>query len=203
MGHLPRFPHKKFPFFSLRSDLQSVVRFVCLLCLAISPAWGQSLVDTDKPLSDSELAVSTVVWGIVGYTRWPEKHDNHLKVCIVGHSDNIEIHKRTAGFIAPARQATVEELLPKHLGEAQCDVVIVGRLDDAEREHILGILTGKPVLTIGEQSAFCSAGGMFCLEKMAKGLLFEANLDAIGRSTLKINPQVLLLSKKVAAQREP
>jgi hypothetical protein len=51
------------------------------------------------------------------------------------------------------------------------------------------------VLLLGEGADFCSDGGMFCLEPGAGASRFGANLDAIARSGLRVNPLVLRIAR--------
>jgi hypothetical protein len=84
---------------------------------------------------------------------------------------------------------------------SSCDVVYVG-LAAATRE-LLRHVAGHPVLMLGEGAAFCSDGGMFCLEPAAAAeqVRFNANLDAIARSGLRVNPLVLRIARGSAANR--
>jgi len=66
--------------------------------------------------------------------------------------------------------------------------------------QLLSAISGQPVLSIGEHQEFCSLGGMFCLDlNDPKGVTFSTNLDAISRSKVRINPQVLRLAERLKA----
>lgn len=145
---------------------------------------------------------SMVIWGIVNYTRWPQE-DGALKVCLLGSSTHAEVIRRSAEVIQFRRTIVVREIPATVEKIKDCNVAYFGDLPAQQLTLLLRALMNLPVLTIGEDSAFCSAGGMFCLlsdregETMNGEGLFAANLDVISRSGLKVNPRVLRLSQQM------
>ena len=176
-----------------------LVAALCLFAGALAQA-ADSSADERMLLAESQASVGATVWGIVSYTRWPVQPEV-LQVCIAGHSAHAEAIRRTADWIGAERLSVVRQLEPGD-NPAACDLLYVGEVAPAVRTRLLGQLTGAPVLTIGEGASFCSAGGMFCLDQdnaasPAAGVRFSANLDAISRSGLRVNPQVLRLSRQL------
>lgn len=180
-------------------------RFLCRAALALLSLPAVRLAAADERAegamhegiaADLSLAISTTVWGIVGYARWPEE-PTPLRVCVVGHSAYEDALRNSAHVLMPGRQVDLGRLSGEDNPVGRCDVVYVGAMAPARRAALLQQLHGLPVLTIGEDADFCSDGGMFCLEPRDDGLRFEANLDAIARSQLRINPQVLRLSRRL------
>ncbi len=145
--------------------------------------------------------IGAMVWGIVSYTRWPQP-PQPLRVCIAGttaHEDDI---RGASTWTPPERNCVIHTLAEAEDPAAACDLVYVGALAPAATAALIGQLAGKAVLSIGEGSDFCSAGGMFCIETGAHrggdaGPRFGANLDAISRSGLRVSPQVLRLSRQL------
>ena len=140
------------------------------------------------------LEVSAMVWRIIGYTRWPVDSPS-LYLCVAGHSVNAEALQQSVKFVSYRRETFVREWHPDEDPATTCNVLYVGEMSATERMQLLKRLADAPVLTIGETPDFCSSGGMFCFAFREEGLYFEVNLDAIGRSELRVNPQVLRLAR--------
>jgi len=156
---------------------------------------------TQGAASSLELRVAYTVWGIISYTKWPEAK-GALRVCLPG-GDNLYAGfiRRSADKVALGRKIVVRTTPTDPAGT--CDVVYFPAMSLGDAGRALRPLGGSPILTIGEGETFCSAGGMFCLmpgdeaetETIGAGR-FAANLDATSRSPLRVNPQVLRLSKR-------
>jgi hypothetical protein len=154
---------------------------------------------------DSSGLSSMVIWGIVNYTRWPQE-DGPLKVCLLESSAQTEVIRRSAEAFHFRRVIVLREP-PATLADIKgCDVAYFGSLPAQQTTLLLRTLVNLPVLTIGEGTDFCSAGGMFCLasdrETAAENGegMFATNLDVIARSGLRVNPRVLRLSQQMRGQ---
>lgn len=177
-------------------------RKLFIYCLALLPlAGGTQLLRAQHGQlpAEREPSASAVVWGIISYTRWPQPQEP-LRLCVVGDAWGKDALQRSSDRLGPQRSATVRDDISAEDVSSDCDVVYVGRLAQERLIMLVASVTGKPVLTIGEERDFCSFGGMFCLNDAAVGARFAANLDAISRSGLRINPQVLRLTRQVPEQ---
>jgi hypothetical protein len=158
----------------------------------------------DKPPTNNELS-GVVVWGIVSYTRWPLEN-GPMKFCLLGESAHAAVIRRAAETLQFRRAVVLRETLPTVEAVEGCDVAYFGFLPEQQTTLLLRALVGLPVLTIGEGAAFCSAGGMFCLLPDAGAaaanddVLFATNLDVISRSSLRVTPRVLRLSRRIHGQ---
>jgi len=152
-----------------------------------------------------ELRVAYTVWGIISYTQWPEAKAT-LRVCLPGGDNRyVSFIRKSADKVNLGRKIVVRTTPADPTGT--CDVVYFPAMSIGEAGHALRPLGGAPVLTIGEGGTFCSAGGMFCLMLGDGGEAenagrFAANLDATSRSPLRIDPQVLRLSKHNAGGKK-
>jgi hypothetical protein len=146
-----------------------------------------------------------VLAGIVHYTRWPET-PALLHVCVDMRDElasGAGAH-RLADALATLGPAPVS-IEGRHLdaGAASmldCQALYVGNAPPVAWQRLLKELVNRPVLTIGYSEEFCSWGGQFCLERTDPGaateLRIRANLDAISRSGLRVNPQLLRLTQR-------
>ncbi|MDR2208225.1 MAG: YfiR family protein [Azoarcus sp.] len=175
-------------FFSLFAPACVLVLFASLMFSA----------DAQQGATDASEAPAsrliTIFWGIVGYTQWPDAKES-FRICLSGDNRHLAMIRQSA--IKLGHGVATLSLLEN--AATSCDIVYVSGTGDDEAGKLPRLLDGAPVLSIGEGEDFCSMGGMFCLLSSDKedGAIdeFAVNLDAISRSTLRINPQVLRLSK--------
>jgi len=170
----------------------------CLLALGLGVcALGSAAqpVPAASPASAvPRSGVATVVAGILGYTRWPSE-GSAVRLCTLGRSPAVDELLSAPSLGTPQRRVAVQALSSPAQASAACDAVYVaGAGGPAARESLRG-LAGQPVLLLGEGADFCSDGGMFCLEPAGGATRFGANLDAIARSGLRVNPLVLRIAR--------
>lgn len=166
-------------------------------CIAPALAAAQnSATDHAHNLAGAETPLSTaaIVAGILNYTAWPGP-SRSLSACITRSSR--EAHDllqqlEQSKIRHPLLLLRVEANSP--LPEA-CDLVYFEGWSGPAARSALRKLDRKPVLTIGHEPEFCSDGGLFCLSKAGSSTRFEVNLDAVTRSGLRVNAQVLRLAK--------
>lgn len=145
--------------------------------------------------------VLSIVNGIIHYTRWPNL-GGKLEVCLIGESDYFSLFDRLS---APIQEvvgvpATFVRIKKPEEAVSQCNLIYVGRWKEYDTRQLLSTLAGQPILSIGEEREFCSMGGMFCLDLNDPGEVhFSTNLDAISRSKVRVNPQVLRLAERLKA----
>jgi hypothetical protein len=171
--------------------------FACALMMFASPTFliREAQGAGADGMQASEL--TTVFWGIVGYTRWPDAK-GALRICLSGDSRHLAMIRRSA---IELKHRAITLFTPEKAVSA-CDIVYVSGASADDVGKLLRLLDDAPVLTIGDGGEFCSMGGMFCLlpggggsgEKTIAG--FAVNQETISRSPLRVNPQVLRLSKR-------
>lgn len=172
--------------------LSRVLHGILFFCLMAMPgAWA-----SDPPrLTEAQTSHAAIVWGIVSHTRWPVQ-PSPLRVCFIGQTTQAEAIQRSSDWIEPEHNSVMLKLDTPNEAASRCDLLYFGTQALPATERILRQIAGKPVLSIEGQD-FCSAGGMFCLEKADGNTRFSVNLDAVSRSPLRINPQVFRLSRQL------
>ncbi len=168
----------------------------CTLALMTLQSVAQ---ETASPVQPCHEAVARVVLGILSYTQWPNEPKT-LRLCIVGPTQQAEaIFAGSAG--ATGLPLQVEQLPANEPSLTErCNAVYLGELSDAEQAEMTAGLLDKPILTISEQAQPCDTGVLFCLVNAGQQVAFEAQLDAVARSGLRIHPSVLQLSRSPAVQ---
>ncbi len=184
----------------IRDRLWAVALFTLLVCdaaLAVD-ATGPSGAPATQPAASARGGVATVVAGIVGYTRWPADTPS-IRLCILGEGPGVdELLGESARLGSERRPVSVQSLGASDVASARCDAVYVGAPAASTGREVLRRMAGRAVLLLGEGADFCSDGGMFCLAPGGGTVSFNANLDAIARSGLRINPQVLRIARGAA-----
>ncbi|HEP8563814.1 TPA: diguanylate cyclase inhibitor YfiR [Pseudomonas aeruginosa] len=174
-------------------------RTLACLVLAVSCLGGGGLWADDARTSVEQRsnAVSQVLLGIFSYVRWP-KEPAVLKLCVVGPTEYADGLLR--GMVqANGRRVHAERRAVDNpdLGTL-CNVIYLGVVDERERQQVFRSLAGHPVLSISERGTECSVGSMFCLNVGGPRITFEANLDSIARSGVRVHPSVLKLARRQA-----
>jgi hypothetical protein len=174
-------------------DGRSVVPWLlalCIACLAALPRAAQA-----QPAGDGANAMVTrVIAGILSYTRWPSAAPA-IRLCTVGRGAGVDALLRAADFSSPGRSVTVAAVANLGAAGQGCDAVYVGHARDLDPRAAVRQFAGRPVLVVGEGPEFCSDGGMFCVDPGADVPRFGVNLDAVARSGLRVNPQVLRIAR--------
>lgn len=147
-----------------------------------------------EPVTPPRASVAGVVAGIVSYTRWPGDA-SAIRLCTLGRGPSIDELLRTADIGSSQRAVAVRAVTSAAQVREGCQAVYVSGIGAAAGRDLLQLLAGLPVLLLGEGLEFCSDGGMFCLEPGAGTVRFNANLDAIARSGLRVNPLVLRIAR--------
>lgn len=174
-------------------------RTLACLVLAVSCLGGGGLWADDARTSIEQRsnAVSQVLLGIFSYVRWP-KEPAVLQLCVVGPTEYADGLLR--GMVqANGRRVHAERRAVDNpdLGTL-CNVIYPGVVDERERQQVFRSLAGHPVLSISERGTECSVGSMFCLNVGGPRITFEANLDSIARSGVRVHPSVLKLARRQA-----
>ncbi len=146
------------------------------------------------PLADNKPLIAGVVEGIISYTKWPADL-KVVRLCIIGDGNGARELLKPGMLGAGQRSIEVQRLASATDNNPDCQVLYFAvRYTVKQRAH-LNRFVARPYLTIGEGAEFCSDGGMFCVDPEESANRFGVNLDAIARSGLRVNPQVLSLGR--------
>ena len=143
---------------------------------------------------DSQATVTTVVAGIVSYTRWPGEARS-IRLCTIGRGPGVDELLAAADLGSAQQSVPVQAARGAAPALNDCDAIYVGILATSTARNLLQSAVGRPVLMIGEGQEFCTDGGMFCLQPAASAVGFAVNLDAVARSGLRVNPRVLRMAR--------
>ena len=142
--------------------------------------------------------MTTIVAGIVSYTRWPGAATS-IRLCTLGQGRGVDELLGVADLGSAQRSVPVRAAASATDATKECYVIYVGALASKSTHDVLQRVMGLPVLMVGEGPEFCSDGGMFCLDPGTAAVRFTVNLDAIARSGLRVNPSVLRIARNAPA----
>ena len=80
---------------------------------------------------------------------------------------------------------------------AACHILFVSRTETDRFRQSVGEVLQRPILTIGEESAFLDSGGMVAFVMEGKRVRFDVNLGATERAGITLNSQLLRLARSV------
>lgn len=185
------------------SPIRSLAQFVASLLLGAglsSVAMAQqepSLEHSRAALRESNVA--NVVHGILNYARWPQQ-PQALNLCIVAPTEYADLLWQQPSLSSAYEIKVKRLLIDSPELESQCQAVYIGVVAPPQRRALFSRLTGKPILSISEESQGCNEGSLFCLNISDAHVGFQVNLDAVARSGVRIHPNVLQLGKRAGAQ---
>lgn len=178
------------------TGLSSARAGVLMLLLAFcTPARS----DTADPMQIRTHAVTTVVIGIISYARWPNE-PNPIRLCVTAPT------RYATGLFNPLLRSAPRPIETLSLPfdspalSSRCDVIYLGRVNQAQKQDFIRRIAGHSILSISENDVECSAGSAFCLQKNGDQVSFKVNLDALARSGVRVHPNVLQLARKQEPQ---
>ncbi len=78
---------------------------------------------------------------------------------------------------------------------ATCDAIYFGAESPVKQRELISQYQGRALLLISEQNPECIIGSAFCLIIDRNHVRFSVNLDALTRSGVRVNPDVLMLAR--------
>ncbi|UNC49120.1 YfiR family protein [Enterobacter huaxiensis] len=159
---------------------------VLILLLTAGSAVANTLAETDK-------SVRTIVSGIVSYTRWPSL-SGQPRLCVYASSRYTRALSSEEGQSElPYTPVIVHN--DREALAAMCDAIYFGNETPAQQLDLISQYQGRALLLISEQNPECVIGSAFCLIIEDNRVRFSVNLDALSRSGVRVNPDVLMLAR--------
>ena len=143
-----------------------------------------------RPAGDA--GADAYLLGFIQYVRWPaEESITAWQVCVPGAREGLRLWRGSArGKSVSVRTVATGDSL------AGCHILDFTVAPVAGAKALLAQARKHPILTVGEGSAFCTAGGVVCLRGGDGTSGFEINLSAAQEAGLSVNAQLLMLGRK-------
>ncbi|EJN1525596.1 YfiR family protein [Escherichia coli] len=139
--------------------------------------------------SDVAKNVRMMVSGIVSYTRWPAL-SGPPKLCIFSSSHFSNARTTSLPYLPVIIHTQQEAMI------SGCNGFYFGNESPTFQMELTEQYPSKALLLIAEQNTECIIGSAFCLIIHNNDVRFAVNLDALSRSGVKVNPDVLMLARK-------
>jgi hypothetical protein len=169
------------------------------LCLAVTPG----PLAAQKGPSEYEVKAA-FLYNFARFVEWPPdapgRDERPFVVAVLGDDPFGDALDRTlAGKTVASRPIAVRRLSSPE--EAQhANIVFVSSSEKAQISHVLRVLGGARVLTVGEMSGFAEQGGMIGFRTENRRIRFDINADQAHRAGLRISSQLLKLARIVPSR---
>jgi len=162
-----------------------------LVGLALCLGWAGAAQPQDPPAADT--GAGAYLLGFIQYVRWPaEESIPAWEVCVPAAPGKTPAYggRSARGKPVSARSVAAGDSLEG------CQILDLTDAPAARVKALLAQARKQPILTVGEDSAFCTAGGIVCFRSGDSASGFEINLSAAQEAGLRINAQLLNLGRK-------
>jgi hypothetical protein len=173
-----------------------LLRLAAVLSLAMGAAGQGRGVQSAQ---ESDLRAALVI-GFARFTEWPVTRDGPLVIGVVGSPEMTTALERVANQKLVNGRAVVIRQWKPGSPVAGCQILYFGRLPAAHLGEALAEVRG-PVLTMGEEARFLSAGGAVYLFEEDGRMSFEVNLRALQLANVNISSKLLRLGYTSGAKR--
>ena len=136
------------------------------------------------------------IYNFIKFVEWPEDHGQELVLCIYGKDPFGKVIDSLEGKIVKGKMIRVQRI-PENTPLPHCDILFLGAEEKDYLEEVLSLVSGKPILTIGETKDFLDEGGIIKFVLVKKKIRFEINNTQAEQSGPKLSSKLLRLAKKV------
>lgn len=153
--------------------------------------------------AEEHVIKAAFIYNFTKFVTWPatafENVSDPIRICVV--EDN-ELAEALETLADKSKGRPLRVVRYRNIADAdKSHLVFVGEsADDALIKKILYAVVKRPVLTVGDTSAFVRQGGMIGFISTGKKLTFEINPALAKRSGLEISFKMLSLAKIVREQ---
>jgi len=168
-------------------------RWQCLFCqLMLALLFLSPETPVFAAPAGQDNAVREMVSGIISYTRWPALNGKPT-LCIFSSSAYVSALQKGDTDALPYLPVAVQN--EQEALTARCDALYFGLEPPERQQEIIQRFASRPMLTLAEQNPDCATGSAFCLQFHPQRVTFSVNLDALSRSGVRVNPDVLMLAR--------
>jgi len=162
-----------------------------------------ALISMVLPASVSGQAVdeyavkAAFLYNFTKFVEWPDAQgEGTFNICITGDDPfGGSLDRLVQGKTANGRKILIRRL--KELGEArQCQIVFLGREEEAKASKLVEAVRGAPVLTVGEPGKFEKMGGMIVLSMNEGRVAVRVNAAATESCGLKVSARLMSLATR-------
>lgn len=152
---------------------------------------------TEWPADRFESADSPIVIAVLG----PDALEPILEQTLSGQTANnrrMRVVRLAYPFPGPGESAVSEAHLEEFVQQLRdSHVLFIAHTESSRVRNILGHVRGADVLTVGDAPDFAERGGMLGLAVRGGRMAFDANVDEIQDTRIRVSSKVLRLARIV------
>lgn len=178
-----------------------MMRRILLLLLAGCAAWLSPMARADDAPVPEYAMKALYLYNFAQLTEWPEsaERDSSFKLCVFGAEELSQPLENLRGRAIGSR--LIRLLRVADASEArQCHMLFVGDADFGRAGRLIESLRGQPILIVTDDAHLVRLGAMLLIQREAKRLAFEVNLEAAKRSQLRFSSKLLHLAHRVSGE---
>lgn len=186
------------PFLQTKWLIRWVVA-LAFLCGWPALVFGQASAaeSTQAPLMEPDVKAAFIL-NFVEFIEWDNDAFDEaplpIRIGIMGEGPMNDSLRKLDGEVV--RQKTLKVSRVNTIPMAgQYHMIFVNPSEKRRVPYILRILKGTGTLTVADMPGFAKGCGMINFYLQGKRVRFEANLEALRRENLKVNPQLLRLAR--------
>jgi len=172
------------------------------IALASLLAFQSPLAAQDSaPISLENQVKIAFLYNFARFVEWPRstfaRPDAPVVLGVLG-SDAFcaEMETMLQGKLVDTHPLEIRRL--RSVEQAQLSqILFIGRSLQKDLARILGLLSGMPVLTVGDTDGFTSLGGMIGFRMEGNKVRFEINIDATQQGGLRLSSKLLSVARVV------
>lgn len=174
----------------------SVLRTAALLLALVLPAGIATDVFAAQSTPGEYDVKAAFAYNILKFVEWPDgkvSRGSAIRACVLGRFPD------AAPFLALNGQQVLGKRMTVTLAETlsefrECDVLLIAGSEERRLPQIMDVLSGSPVLTIGDTEGFAQRGVIVNFYVIKDKVRFEINVEAARRSGFRISAKLLRLA---------
>jgi hypothetical protein len=173
-----------------------------LLGLAMLATWAAvPPAQAERPRDEYEVKAA-FLYSFAHFVTWPDAiaARDTIVIGIVGTDPFGRVIDRLFAGKAPAGRPIVIRRFSSFDDVSDCQILFVGATGKKPLAGGLKKLRSKPVLTVGEQEDFATAGGIIRLKTVGDRVRFDINVVAADSAHLKLSSSLLRVADSVLGQ---
>jgi len=173
--------------------------FLCVLLSAWVGAPAQVAAPTEYQVKAAFL------YNFGRYVEWPPqaRPPASFTICVLGEDPFGPVLDELIKGKSIQRMKLATRRLERVEDAGNCQILFISSSENGRLEHILAVLHGRSVLTVGEAERFAHRGGMINFRLEGSKVRFEVNLDATEQAGLTISSQLLKLARIIRESPQP
>ncbi len=144
-----------------------------------------------------------LLYKIARFVDWPQQPmDVTFNLCVIGKRTHKAAKERLSGRNVDGRPLRAK-LLEASDDASGCDALYISESERPDISSLVAKFSGVPALTVSDAPQFSRQGGMVELTTQDSRIGMTINVAAYQRAGLKINSQLLEISRLIDHQRVP